>query len=152
MKDGIIGSNKNSRLLKAVLPSTYEALVALASSSGVPLDLLMNEAGWQQLPTYLNKGNLLSDGTETAIWGNAADRTVDAALNKLASKVAGMIGAGDLCWVKVAETAITAEVSQLSLSVAHAEAYQSFRLIGDYVNAATGMALSWVVRAPRYIL
>ncbi|MEA4919390.1 MAG: hypothetical protein VB078_00480 [Clostridiaceae bacterium] len=37
--------------------------------------------------TALNKANLLSDETETVIWGSAANRTVNDALNKLGGEV-----------------------------------------------------------------
>ena len=61
MKDGIIRENGASRLVKGSLPATYDEFKALAASAGVPVDVLFNAAGWQQLPTFLNKANLLPD-------------------------------------------------------------------------------------------
>ena len=91
MIDGIINESQSSRRIKAALPETYEALVALAAAEGIPADVLFSEEGWRQLPTLLNKANLLSDNTEAAIWGNAANRTVDAALKMLADVAYGRV-------------------------------------------------------------
>ena len=63
MKDGIIAETKNSRLVKADLPGTYEEFKALAAGNGVPIDLLFNALGWSQIPDFLNKSNLLQDQT-----------------------------------------------------------------------------------------
>ncbi len=45
MKDGIIKETKNSRLLKADLPATYDELVALAANAGIPADVLFHAEG-----------------------------------------------------------------------------------------------------------
>ena len=91
MRDGIISENMKSRLIKAGLPATYEELVALAADTGIPADILFNEEGWQQLPTYLSKANMLSDETEIAIWENAKNRTVNDALQMLADVAYGRV-------------------------------------------------------------
>lgn len=91
MRDGIISEQMKSRLIKAGLPATYEELVALAANTGIPSDILFNEEGWQQLPTYLIKANLLSDATEIAIWENAKNRTVNDALKMLADVAYGRV-------------------------------------------------------------
>lgn len=91
MRDGIINEQMKSRLIKAGLPATYEELVALAANTGIPADILFNEDGWRQLPTYLSKANLLSDATEIAIWGNAKNRTVNDALKMLADVAYGRV-------------------------------------------------------------
>lgn len=67
MKDGILKETKNSRLLKAELPATYAELVELAANAGIPADVLFNAEGWQQIPTFLNKKNLLQDSTAEAL-------------------------------------------------------------------------------------
>ena len=67
MRDGIISEQMKSRLIKAGLPATYEELVAMAADTGIPADILFNEEGWQQLPTFLKKSTLLSGATEVAI-------------------------------------------------------------------------------------
>ena len=78
MKDGIIKENGASRLVKGSLPATYDEFKALAASAGVPVDVLFNAAGWQQLPTFLNKANLLQDFTATLLGLDPADDpTVD---------------------------------------------------------------------------
>lgn len=91
MRDGIINEQMKSRLIKAGLPATYEELVALAADTGIPADILFNEDGWRQLPTYLSKANLLSDATEIAIWENAKNRTVNDALKMLADVAYGRV-------------------------------------------------------------
>ena len=91
MRDGIISEQMKSRLIKAGLPATYEELVALAADTGIPADILFNEEGWQQLPTYLSKANLLSDATEVAIWETAKNRTVNDALKMLADVAYGRV-------------------------------------------------------------
>lgn len=91
MRDGIISEQMKSRLIKAGLPATYEELVALAADTGIPADILFNEEGWRQLPTYLIKANLLSDSTEIAIWENAKNRTVNDALKMLADVAYGRV-------------------------------------------------------------
>ena len=91
MRDGIISEQMKSRLIKAGLPATYEELVALAADTGIPADILFNEEGWQQLPTYLSKANLLSDATEVAIWETAQNRTVNDALKMLADVAYGRV-------------------------------------------------------------
>lgn len=91
MRDGIISEQMKSRLIKAGLPATYEELVALAADTGIPADILFNEEGWQQLPTYLSKANLLSDATEVSIWENAKNRTVNDALKMLADVAYGRV-------------------------------------------------------------
>lgn len=91
MRDGIIAETKNSRVMKADIPETYEELKTLLAGSGLSLDLLMNEQGWQQLPTYLNKANLLTGPTEEAIWEDAQNRTVNEALKTLADVAYGRV-------------------------------------------------------------
>lgn len=76
LKDGIIKETKNSRLLKAELPATYAELAALAAGDGIPADVLFHAEGWQQLPTFLNKKNLLQDST-AGLLGLTGDPTVD---------------------------------------------------------------------------
>lgn len=65
MKDGVIKQDGTSRLMRANLPDTYEEFKAVAANGTLTLDILFNSAGWQQLPTFLNKANLLKDTTAT---------------------------------------------------------------------------------------
>lgn len=89
MQDGILKGTGNSRYLKSIADfltqyPTYEDMVAALAAGTLPVDFNgINTAGWSQVPTYLNKANLLSDTTETAIWGSTGNRTVDAALAKI---------------------------------------------------------------------
>lgn len=91
MTNGEISNEMKSRLIRANLPATYEELVALAAGVGIPSDIIINEEGWLQLPTYLSKANLMDDVTEEAIWGDAADRPVNAALKMLADIAYGRV-------------------------------------------------------------
>lgn len=67
MKDGIIKGEGNSRYLKTVANflskyPTYEAFARAFMEGTLPIDLNgINDAGWDQLPTWLNKGTLFSD-------------------------------------------------------------------------------------------
>lgn len=61
MTDGIIKGDGTSRLLKGSAPATYDEFRALFNGDGVPVDVIFNSEGWQILPTFLNKANLLSD-------------------------------------------------------------------------------------------
>lgn len=63
MKDGIIKGDGTSRKLRANFPATYDEFKALAAAANLPVDVLFNESGWQVLPDFLNKANLLQDNT-----------------------------------------------------------------------------------------
>lgn len=63
MIDGIIKADGTSRLMSATLPATYEEFRAQCAAGTQPLDILFNALGWSQLPTFLNKKNLLKDTT-----------------------------------------------------------------------------------------
>lgn len=94
MQDGIIAGNGNSRYLKTVaaalsLYPTYEDFITALIAGTFPIDLNgINEAGWSQKGTPLNKFTLVSDTTETKIWGSAGNHTVD----QVFSKILGSIG------------------------------------------------------------
>lgn len=92
MQDGIIAGNGNSRYLKTVaaalsLYPTYQDFMAALIAGTFPIDLNgINEAGWSQLGTALNKANLLTDATATAI-GLKSSATPNTAINQLNSKI-----------------------------------------------------------------
>ena len=85
MKDGIIKATGNSRYLKSVanflaLYPDYEAVVESLVAGTLPIDLNgLNDAGWEQKPTYLNKANLLDDTTAAKL-GLTGEPTVNQAL------------------------------------------------------------------------
>lgn len=72
MQDGIIKETGNSRYLKSISNfltqyPTYQDFVAALVAGTLPIDLNgINETGWDQLGTALNKANLLSDETAAA--------------------------------------------------------------------------------------
>ncbi len=72
MIDGIIKNDGTSRLMRATLPATYEEFKSACEAGTQSLDVLFNEAGWAQLPDFLNKGNLWED-TTAALFGLGAD-------------------------------------------------------------------------------
>lgn len=82
MKDGIIKADGTSRLMRATLPATYEAFRAAAAAGTLPLDVLFNESGWSQQPTFLNKATLLQDST-AALFGLGTEAVPDNAFSLL---------------------------------------------------------------------
>ncbi len=117
MQDGIIKGTGNSRYLKSVanflsLYPNYEAFAAALIAGELPIDLNgINEAGWQQLATALNKANLLSDETAAAL-GDV--NTPDEALGKLAKGV--LVGEGNAL-TDILGSLITLPSAQLDSSV-----------------------------------
>ena len=88
MQDGIIAGNANSRYLKTVtsalsLYPDYESFMAALIAGTFPIDLNgINTGGWTQQGTPLNKANLFSDLTASAL-GLSASNTPNDALAKL---------------------------------------------------------------------
>ncbi len=76
MIDGIIKADGTSRLIRANLPATYEEFRAQAAAGTLPLDVLFNASGWSQMPTFLNKANLLKDSTAST-FGLGTDAVPD---------------------------------------------------------------------------
>lgn len=137
MKDGIIKENGASRLVKGTLPATYEEFAALAASAGVPVDVFFNAAGWQQLPTFLNKANLLQDFTATLLGLDPADDPTvdDAFLNVfLTSANAGLLK------IQVYETGTTTPIS--GVHITGATDLLGGELYADANGLAVGMATS----------
>lgn len=114
MTDGVIKGDGTSRLAKASgWPETYEGFKALAESSGIPLDLIFNSSGWQQLPTFLSKATLLQDFTAQLIGLNPDDDpTVDDALlsTYLAASDASLVK------IKVYETGTTKPIGGVGIT------------------------------------
>lgn len=98
MQDGIINGVGNSRFLKSVpaflsLYPTYEAFTQALIEGTLPIDLNgINEAGWAQAGTPLNKASLLKD-TTAALYGLGTDAVPDEVLKK--------IGSTPLAWVLI---------------------------------------------------
>lgn len=70
MKDGIIKADGTSRLARSVADfktqyPTYDDFAAALVAGTLPLDILFNEAGWSQVPDFLNQANLLKETTAT---------------------------------------------------------------------------------------
>lgn len=92
MQDGIIKGTGNSRYLKSISNfltqyPTYQDFVAALVAGTLPIDLNgINETGWDQLGTALNKANLLSDETAELL-GLPNTAVPDDAFNTLADTV-----------------------------------------------------------------
>lgn len=113
MTDGVIKGDGTSRLAKASgWPETYEGFKALAESSGIPLDLIFNSSGWQQLPTFLSKATLLQDFTAQLLGLDPDDNPTvdDAFLNTFLTAS----GAG-LLKIQVYETGTTTPISGVKI-------------------------------------
>ena len=86
MQDGIIAGNGNSRYLKTVaaalsLYPTYQDFMTALIAGTFPIDLNgINEAGWSQLGTALNKATFLKDAT-AALYGLTEDAVPDEVLS-----------------------------------------------------------------------
>ena len=80
MNDGIIKGDGTSRKVFANLPATYEEFRMQAASGTLAMDILFNAAGWQQLPDFLNKQNLLQGGTAAMYGLDPDDGVPDSAL------------------------------------------------------------------------
>lgn len=90
MKDFVPKGTGNSRYLRSVSDfitryPTYEAFAAALVAGKLPVDFAgLNPEGITQIGTPANKETLLTDATETALFGTANDRTVNEALAKVA--------------------------------------------------------------------
>lgn len=93
MKDTVIKGAGNSRILGSVpnflsLYPTYEDFAQALVMGTLPVDLSGPVAsGCEVVGTSLNKASLLTDAVETAIWGSAANRTPNQALQQLRSLI-----------------------------------------------------------------
>lgn len=134
MKDGIIKEMKNSRLLKADLPATYDELVALAANAGIPADVLFNAEGWQQIPTFLSKKNLLQDST-AGLLGLTGDPTVDDAF------VALLLTVKQMALVRVTVT-VAGAPAIADIEVTGLEGLDGGAVYTDASGAAVGFALA----------
>lgn len=90
MKDSEILGTGNSRYLKSAIgaAATWEEARAMLIAGTFPIDFNgINEAGFARVGDALNKNNLLKDRTEVALFGSAADRTVDDAFYGIGNKL-----------------------------------------------------------------
>ena len=97
MMDGIIKADGTSRLMRAELPATYEEFRAQCRAGAQPLDVLFNALGWSQLPTFLNKANLLKDDT-AALFGLGAYAVPDDVFGVLSRFQSGL--GNEYVWAK----------------------------------------------------
>lgn len=92
MLDAIQNGTGNSRFLKSVsnfynLYPTYEAFVDALTAGALPVDLNgINEEGWAQLGTPLDKENLLKDAT-AALMGLGDEATPNDMFAALAGRI-----------------------------------------------------------------
>lgn len=144
MIDGIIKADGTSRLMKSELPATYEEFRAQCHAGTQPLDVLFNALGWSQMPTFLNKANLLKD-TTAALFGLSTDAVPDSVFDWLGqynahwwsvlhgqasvaykeSKTAFTMTNGDIHWI-VRDTVATTLTYSSAVSVDSATGAVSF--------------------------
>lgn len=86
MTDGRIKNDGTSRSMKATLPATYDELRTACENGTQLLDLLFNADGWEQIPDFLNKANLLKDET-AALLAMGATAKVNEVLNALIPRI-----------------------------------------------------------------
>lgn len=107
MKDSILKGTGNSRFLKSAIPdgTTWAEALAMLRAGTFPMDLNgINNAGFQQVGTPLNKANLLKDVNALTL-GLTGDPTPDNMFNVLAH-------AGDLhVWKKTTNGVVTYPIS-----------------------------------------
>ena len=87
MIDGIIKDAGNSRYAKSIatfktLYPSYDDFAEALMAGTLPLDLIFNPGGWSQLPTFLNKNNLLKDAT-AALYGRGSSAVPDEILSDI---------------------------------------------------------------------
>lgn len=91
MIDSVSKGQGNSRYLKSNIPAstTLQQLISMLNNGTFPVDFNgINEAGWLQIGTALNKANLFSD--QTAAKYPDGTETVDGALSKIPNMVANI--------------------------------------------------------------
>lgn len=88
MKDTIIKGDGTSRTVKApaTMPETFEEWRSQLMDGSATLDIGLNEAGCDVVGTALNKNNMLTDATASALELQSADPTVNEALYALSQK------------------------------------------------------------------
>lgn len=95
MKDQIIKQNAKSRIIKAstsgTFPTTYGSFRTAITEGNVFADITVNEAGCDEVGTPLNKANLLSDDTATALGLDTETATVNLALAALDSAIDDLV-------------------------------------------------------------
>ena len=120
MKDGIIKADGTSRLARSVADfktkyPTYDAFASALVTGTLPLDILFNEAGWRQLPDFLNQANLLK-ATTAALYGKDSTAVPD----DIFAMIPGLLGEKlrmDLLWKNASPTSsFAAQTVSLDLS------------------------------------
>ena len=88
MKDTVIKGNGKSRSIKAPtdIPATFEEWRTQLLAGTATLDIGLNAAGCDVVGTAMNKANLLSDTTKSALKLSGSDPTVNDALYALSQK------------------------------------------------------------------
>lgn len=94
MKDFVSKGQGDSRYLKSNLPegTSWDAAVSMLRAGTFPIDFNgVNPDGYTQLGTALNKANLLTDATASALELTGDDPTINDALNTLASRLRAQV-------------------------------------------------------------
>ena len=138
MQDGIIKGTGNSRYLKSISNflqqyPTYQDFVAALVAGTLPIDLNgINETGWDQLGTALNKANLLSDETAEAL-GLTSEAVPDDAFGALGYRAP----VGTVLWY-TGETAPTGYLLCDGSAVSRTDYAALFAVVGTTFGAGDG--------------
>lgn len=131
MTDTVIKGTGNSRTLRTVpnaltLYPDFTAMITAMINGTFPIDLGgLQDAGLTTHGTDLNKANLLTNATETSIWGNSSNRTVNDAFSKLRSLIT------------TAQS--TADTAQSTATSANTNANARAKIeVGSYVGTDSG--------------
>ena len=142
MQDSIIKGTGNSRYLKSVAAfltqyPTYADFAAALAAGTLPVELNgINEEGFQQLGTALNKENLLKD-TTAALYGLGTDAVPDDVFARIAKMLGGFLVKVN---IQVAGVAAGAGVSVTGMTGINGEA-----LVTDSSGSVTGLLHSKTV-------
>lgn len=145
MKDGIIKADGTSRFARSVADfktkyPTYDAFATALVTGSLPLDILFNEAGWSQLPDFLNQANLLKVAT-AALYGKDPTAVPD----DIFALIPGLLGEKlrmDLLWENASPTssfaAQTVSVDLNGYDMVAVQVYSPQRASRDAVVPAGG--------------
>lgn len=138
MQDGILKGTGNSRYLKSIETfltqyPTYQDFAAALAAGTLPIDLNgINETGWDQLGTALNKANLLSDDTCELLY---LDNT--AVPNDALQELAKRASVGSIFWF-AAQTAPDGYLICDGSAISRTDYASLFSVIGTTFGAGDG--------------
>ena len=151
MKDGVIKNDGTSRFIKANLPATYEEMRVMAAAGTLPMDVLFNAAGWDILPDFLNKENLLKDKTAEKL-GLGVDAVPDDILKfVIAPQIIVAAEGGISATCTKGDISLTAAFLD-GICVFNVPEYGDYTIVADYGNGRTNTGTVRVDQVAQYPL